>query len=42
MKPADTPPSAHDLTPLTAAKRDALAAGLDDEERRVILHQGKN
>ncbi len=34
------PPSPHDLTPLTAAERDALAAGLSDEERRVILHQG--
>lgn len=34
------PASAHDLTPLTAAEREALAAGLSDEERRVILHQG--
>jgi peptide-methionine (R)-S-oxide reductase len=33
-------PSAYDLTPLTAAQREALAAGLNDEERRVILHQG--
>lgn len=34
------PPSAHDLTPLTAEQRDALAVGLSEEERRVILYQG--
>lgn len=32
--------SGHDLTPPTEAERAALAAGLSDEERRVILHQG--
>lgn len=40
MKSSHTTPSTYDLTPLTAAERDALAAGLSDEERRVILHQG--
>jgi peptide-methionine (R)-S-oxide reductase len=30
----------HDLTPLGAAEIAALAAGLSEEERRVILHQG--
>jgi len=30
----------HDLTPLDAAVKAALAAGLSEEERRVILHQG--
>lgn len=40
MKSNDTTPSTYDLTPLPAAERDALAAGLSDEERRVILHQG--
>ncbi len=34
------PPSTHDLTPLTAEQRDALAADLSEEERRVILHRG--
>ncbi|MFN3593355.1 MAG: peptide-methionine (R)-S-oxide reductase MsrB [Thiobacillaceae bacterium] len=34
------PPSEYDLTPLTAAVRDALAQNLTAEERRVILHQG--
>ena len=32
--------SGHDLTPPGAAEKAALAAGLSDEERRVILHQG--
>jgi peptide-methionine (R)-S-oxide reductase len=32
--------SGHDLTPPTAAERDALAAGLTPEERRVLLHHG--
>lgn len=32
--------SGHDLTPPTEQERAALAAGLSDEERRVILHQG--
>jgi peptide-methionine (R)-S-oxide reductase len=30
----------YDLTPLTPEKRDALAATLTPEERRIILHQG--
>ncbi|CAN5221521.1 peptide-methionine (R)-S-oxide reductase MsrB [soil metagenome] len=30
----------HDLTPLTAAEIERLAAGLTDEERRVLLHHG--
>jgi peptide-methionine (R)-S-oxide reductase len=30
----------YDLTPLTSEKRDALAATLTPEERRIILHQG--
>jgi len=30
----------YDLTPLTAAKRDALAARLTPEERQVLLAQG--
>jgi len=30
----------HDLTPPSAAEKAALAAGLSEEERRVILHQG--
>lgn len=30
----------HDLTPLGAEEKAALAARLSDEERRVILHQG--
>ena len=34
------PPFGHDLTPLGGAEKAALAAGLSDEERRVILHQG--
>jgi peptide-methionine (R)-S-oxide reductase len=29
-----------DITPLSAAKIEALASGLTDDERRVILHQG--
>ncbi len=32
--------SGHDLTPLPEADKQALAAGLDDEERRVLLRQG--
>lgn len=32
--------SGHDLTPLSEAEITALARGLNDEERRVILHQG--
>ncbi len=32
--------SGHDLTPLPEAEKQALAAGLDDEERRVLLRQG--
>ncbi len=32
--------SGYDLTPLTAAEKEKLAAGLNAEERRVILHQG--
>lgn len=32
--------SGHDLTPPGDAERAALAAGLTEEERRVILHQG--
>jgi peptide-methionine (R)-S-oxide reductase len=32
--------SGHDLTPLEAAKKAALAASLSAEERQVILHQG--
>ncbi|MDP2834348.1 MAG: peptide-methionine (R)-S-oxide reductase MsrB [Pseudomonadota bacterium] len=30
----------HDLTPPSAEEKAALAAGLSEEERRVILHQG--
>jgi peptide-methionine (R)-S-oxide reductase len=30
----------YDLTPLTPEKREALAAALTPEERRIILHQG--
>lgn len=40
---ADTPrtsASGHDLTPLTGAERERLAAALTPEERRVLLHQG--
>ncbi len=33
-------PSGHDLTPLSESERQALAASLSDEERRVILNQG--
>lgn len=40
MKPSHPTPSTYDLTPLTAAERAALAAGLSDIERHVILHQG--
>lgn len=40
MKPSHVTPSTYDLTPLTAAERAALAAGLSDIERHVILHQG--
>lgn len=32
--------TAFDLTPPDAAQRDALVAGLDDAERRVLLHHG--
>ncbi len=32
--------SGHDLTPLSDAEKTALAANLNEEERRVILHQG--
>lgn len=32
--------SGHDLTPPSAEQKAALAAGLSDEEKRVILHQG--
>lgn len=32
--------SGHDLTPLTAADKSALATDLSPEERRVLLHQG--
>lgn len=32
--------SGHDLTPPNAEEKAALAAGLSEEERRVILHQG--
>jgi len=32
--------SGHDLTPPSAEEKAALAAGLSEEERRVILHQG--
>ena len=32
--------SGHDLTPPTSEEKAALARGLNDEERRVILHQG--
>ena len=41
--PHDTPKlsaSGHDLTPPDAAAMARLSADLDDEERRVILHQG--
>jgi peptide-methionine (R)-S-oxide reductase len=37
---ARTSASGHDLSPLPAAERDRLAAGLSAEERRVLLHQG--
>ncbi|HRH81557.1 MAG TPA: peptide-methionine (R)-S-oxide reductase MsrB [Thiobacillaceae bacterium] len=32
--------SGHDITPLTDAEREALAARLNAEERQVLLHQG--
>ena len=32
--------SGHDLTPLHEDERQRLAAGLTDEERHVLLHQG--
>lgn len=32
--------SGHGLTPPSAAQREAMAAALSPEERRVILHQG--
>ena len=32
--------SGHDLTPPTSEEKAALARGLNDEERRVILNQG--
>jgi peptide-methionine (R)-S-oxide reductase len=35
-----TSPSGFDLTPLTAARVEALAAELSPEERHIILHQG--
>lgn len=41
---SDTPPqrsaTGHDLTPLPEAEKQALAAGLSAEERRVLLNQG--
>jgi peptide-methionine (R)-S-oxide reductase len=39
-RPASRSASGHDLTPLDEATRAALAADLDDEERRVLLAQG--
>ena len=35
-----TSPSGFDLTPLTAARVEALAADLSPEEKHIILHQG--
>jgi peptide-methionine (R)-S-oxide reductase len=35
-----TSPSGFDLTPLPAARVEALAADLSPEERHIILHQG--
>ena len=32
--------SGHDLTPLTPAERDTLAAGLTEEERRIMIDHG--
>ncbi|MBC8067760.1 MAG: peptide-methionine (R)-S-oxide reductase MsrB [Deltaproteobacteria bacterium] len=32
--------SGHDLTPLTPAERDTLAAGLTDDERRIMIDHG--
>lgn len=32
--------SGHDITPITAAERERLAAGLTEEERRVLLDHG--
>lgn len=40
MTPARKSASGHDLTPPTEEQRAVLAAGLSDDERRVILHQG--
>ena len=38
--PARQSASGHDLTPLTAAVRERLAAGLNAEERRVMFDHG--
>jgi len=38
--PQSTSSTGYDLTPLTGDAITALAGELDDEERRVILHQG--
>lgn len=35
-----TSASGHDLTPLTEAEKQQRAAGLTDEERRILLNQG--
>jgi peptide-methionine (R)-S-oxide reductase len=32
--------SGHDLTPLTPSERDTLAAGLTEEERRIMIDHG--
>ena len=32
--------SGYDITPLSAGQRETLARTLNDEEQRVILHQG--
>lgn len=40
MPPARLSASGHDLTPPDDAEKARLAAGLSDEERRVILYQG--
>jgi peptide-methionine (R)-S-oxide reductase len=39
-QPAVCSASGYDLTPWTQAQRDAAAADLTAEERRIILHQG--
>ena len=36
----DTTASGHDLTPLSDAEKQARAAHLSDEERRILLNQG--